>query len=387
MIKMLTAHTTEIDDVEVAVADILEQLDLEHNKKANMVGVINCYSEFIESGVVRALTDALGFDVIGCTSIATAVNGACGMMQLSLSVLASDDIVFSTARTEDLNPENMMEPMEKAYQQACGGREGKPAWMLTYLPLFVNLGGQQMLDVLGQVTGEVPVYGTIACDHTLDLSTSQVIHNGEGYSSSMVMLLFWGDTKPTFLITTISKALMQKQRSLITKAEGNLLLEVNELPFKSYMDSIGLSSMMTGTDMSAMPIMVDLNDGSEPLARCVYSLTEEGYAVLGGMAKTNATMTIGAINHDDVLLTSQKLAQEALAKKGQGGMFVIPCISRALVLGADVLEEAEIFVNAAEDSLPMQLIYSAGEICPVLDKNGNLINRFHNFACIICMFD
>ena len=55
MITTLTAFTHEIDDAAEATAEILAQLDLEHNLKQNSVGILTCYSEFVESGVVQNL--------------------------------------------------------------------------------------------------------------------------------------------------------------------------------------------------------------------------------------------------------------------------------------------------------------------------------------------
>ena len=52
MIKMFSAFTEEIDDVDAAISEILSQLDLEHSLMQNSIGILHCYHEFIDSGVV-----------------------------------------------------------------------------------------------------------------------------------------------------------------------------------------------------------------------------------------------------------------------------------------------------------------------------------------------
>ncbi|MDR1319781.1 MAG: hypothetical protein LBJ90_09155, partial [Treponema sp.] len=69
MIKMLTAFTEEIDDVEGSVSDLLGQLDLDRKRLANSLGIIHCFSDFVDSGVVKALSAKIPFDTVGCTTM------------------------------------------------------------------------------------------------------------------------------------------------------------------------------------------------------------------------------------------------------------------------------------------------------------------------------
>ena len=57
MITSLVAHTFEVDDIGIAVSEILEQLDLGSSLRKNSVGIITCHCEFLYSGVVKALSD------------------------------------------------------------------------------------------------------------------------------------------------------------------------------------------------------------------------------------------------------------------------------------------------------------------------------------------
>jgi hypothetical protein len=99
MIRTLTAYTSA-DNRETALAEILEQLDLKKNLLKNSIGIINCHSEFIGTGIVEALCKEFPFKVIGTTTLGNSVHGGFAHMQLSIAVLTSDDIIFSSAVTE-----------------------------------------------------------------------------------------------------------------------------------------------------------------------------------------------------------------------------------------------------------------------------------------------
>ncbi|MDR2393850.1 MAG: hypothetical protein LBD93_06825 [Treponema sp.] len=84
MIKTMSAYTFEIDEVAIAVSEILAQLDVEHSLYAHSVGLMTCYEEFIETRVIKAISDALPFDVIGCSTMANASAGELEEMMLCL---------------------------------------------------------------------------------------------------------------------------------------------------------------------------------------------------------------------------------------------------------------------------------------------------------------
>ena len=65
MIKTLIAYTTEVDDEDDAVAEILEQLDMGSNLLKHAVGIMTCHLDFMEGGIVKALCKALPFEVAG----------------------------------------------------------------------------------------------------------------------------------------------------------------------------------------------------------------------------------------------------------------------------------------------------------------------------------
>ena len=93
---MFSAFTEEIDDVDAAISEILGQLDLEHSLMKNSVGILHCYHEFIDSGVIKALSKKLPFDIIGITVPYVRMPGKASSMGLMLNILTADDVNFIT---------------------------------------------------------------------------------------------------------------------------------------------------------------------------------------------------------------------------------------------------------------------------------------------------
>ena len=94
MIRSFSAHTYEIDDAALAVEEIKRRLDCDGKLMKNSVGSLACFVDFIETGVVKALSEALPFDILGITTIASASAGQCGETTLCILVLTSDDTEF-----------------------------------------------------------------------------------------------------------------------------------------------------------------------------------------------------------------------------------------------------------------------------------------------------
>lgn len=385
MVKMLTACTEEIDDVEEAVAELLKQLDLENNLLEHSVGLIFTYSEFVETGVVKAICDALPFDVVGCTTISNGVPGSAGMMLLSISVLTSNDVSFTVAETGSISIENF-KTIQETYEVVTASFSEKPKMVLPFIPITVNLGGEIILEKIVEAVGEgIPIFGTLAVDHFLDFKTSGTIINGEFSQDKVVMVLFSGNFNPRFIVAAISDKQIQEQRAVITRSKDNILQEVNGSLVIKYMESLGLSQGNGIDGMPSIPFLVDSHDGSGALARAMYTVTPEGYVICGAKMPVGATLAIGSLDDSDVLKTTEKAITALKKEQDIQGVLIYPCLSRYMAQGVECLREINI-INKILGTIPYQIGYAGGEICPVKGEQEKLLNRFHNFSLIACAF-
>jgi hypothetical protein len=383
---MLNACTAEIDDVDAAVDAILKQLNLPQGLLSNSVGIIACHYEFINTGMVEELCKGLPFPVVGCTTLGNASRGECGVELLSISVLTSDDVVFSTAMSEELDAGNIMPAVSAVYKRALedlGGEE--PALILAYAPLMLSLGAAPIMNAINDLGGGIPVFGAISCDSTTDYHESRVIHNGTALANTLALVLAKGDIHPQFHVNAIPEASIQKLSAVVTDSEGCLLKTVNDMPFLDYLESVGISKEGVLASIGSFPVMVDYNDGSKPAGRAIYSTTPEGYALLGGEVPPGATIAMANMEYKGVLETAEEAVRKAIAPGKVSGLLMYPCLTRNLALGANSDDEMKKIAETLGGKYPYQICYAGGEICPVFTGDGKLLNRVHNFTYIICV--
>ena len=379
MIKSFTATTREINDVQAAVAEIMVALDVENNLLKNSLGIITCFSEFEETGVLQAVCDALPFDCIGSTTCLCAAGKEIDQIMLAIMVLTSDDCDFLTS----------IIPITKKYEddigsavsELLGKSESKPALFLSYFPLMNTVSGDMILTGINRATGGIPLFGTMAIDHKRDYSAAKTIYNGTAYQKAAVLGAICGNPKLSFEVVSLDEGKISKQKAVITESDGNILIGVNGKTTLEYLEEIGMTRAELNTGLG-VPLVVDHKDGTKPIARAVLMLTPEGHAICGGAMPVGATLAIGGINMDDILYNVERVLRRCMEKNSV--VLSYSCLARFFALGANHTAEAE-KVREIAGSSQYLFACSGGEICPLPDAEGRLKNFFHNYANVFCM--
>lgn len=384
MIRMLSARTEEIDDAEYAVEDILAQLEPESSLLKNSVGIMTMHADAVKNGVMAAVCRVLPFDVIGCTTLGCGTDRGSGMMQLSLSVITSDELEFSAVLSGPVASGEG--EIYRAYREAERDLPSPPSLVLAFVPLISEMAGELMLDELSSATGNIPVFGMVSCDHTLESRHSSVMKNGEYARDSAALLLISGNISPRFFIAAFDNKKLQKQRAIVTSSEGGVIKNINNVTALEYLQSINLAKDDGLEGVQAIPFLVDCNDGTEPFAVAVYSLTPEGYAVCGGRIPEGSTLAISSLGYENVMSTSESVLGKITDISGLNGLLLFPCMSRNMTLGSSYMDEFDKFSELISGRLSYHAAYAGGELCPVRTSGGELTNRFHNMTLIACAF-
>ena len=383
---MLNAYTYEADSVEEAVADILRQLNQHGTLKKNSAGFLTCSYDFVESGVVSSLCKALPFDVAGCTTFCNGTNRESGGMLLCLSVLTADDCAFATAITPPLGS-HLDAVVESAWEQALEGLGETPVFALSFLPLIHGLGGELILSALDRASGETPIFGTTACDDdTATYANSFVIHNGECFRDRMALLLTSGNVTPRFVVASTADNTKSRLAGCITDSEGSVLKTVDDETAARFLESIGLKKGAGAEGLSCIPFLVDYKDGTQPVARAIYMLTEEGHAVCGGAMPKGSSIGVTGMSPAQILATAENSMRAVVQHPDRGGLILFPCLGRNMVMAGEPEAEIELVRKLAGPEYPWHFAYSGGEVCPVYKESGETVNRFHNFTFIACAF-
>jgi hypothetical protein len=396
MIKTISAYTLEIDDAGAAVAEITAQLGLGTKPGGgllkNSLGLLSCYADFISSGVVAALAKALPFPIVGTTTIAGAANGIQGEMLLILTVLTSDDTEFLAAVTGPITAEDEA-PLRSAWEETGAKRADKPALMISFAPLLLNVSGDFFAESWTAINGNVPNFGTLAVDHNQDYHEAQTIFNGEAYRDRYVFVFLYGKLKPRFFVKGISEEKAFRETGVVTASAGNQLQAVNGVSVADYLTGLGLTRDESGNiaGINSFPFILDYNDGAQPVIRVMFAVTPDGSAVCGGKVPVGATLTVGTIDADEVLNSSAELLTAAKAEAvrsaeagGAGALLIFSCVGRFFAQGYNNTAEME-KTQALLENHSFHLCYSGTELCPVNGKDGGLTNRSHNDTMVICV--
>jgi len=208
-----------------------------------------------------------------------------------------------------------------------------------------------------------------------------IIFNGETYKDSMAVILMSGNINPRFTRMAITEEQTLKRKAVITSSEDNILKEVNGAPAFDYIKSVGLVEDGKLVMTQIIPLMVYLDDGADPVARHIYTLTPEGWPVLGGLAPEGCTIGISVLSPSYVVEMVSKMLHSL---NEFDFLLIASCMSRNFILGLDSMAEIELIQSRLGENTPFLFVYVAGELCPVHTADGKFNNRFHNLTLISC---
>lgn len=389
MIKAYKAFTMEIDEAELAAAELLAQLDLKHGLLTHSVGILTCHYEFVHSGAVKAICDAMPFDVVGVSTTAQAVHGGSGILALTMLVLTSDTVAFSTACSTALS-QGLESPIHAACQKAAAGRDEAPGLALLFAPLLLQYAGDQYVELVhAELGGSVPIFGTLSMDDTSIYDECYTIYNGECAHDTLALLYLYGDVQPAFFHITLSSGNVLSRPARITKSEGNILKEINGQPFVRFLEGLGLArDGKIRPHLQLLVVVIDYKDGTPPVGKVLIQLSEEGYGICGGYMPEGMELSIASLTKEDVLATTRLKTREAMeyaCRYGKSVMLGFSCNTRNIALGSDVNAEFDAIDEIVGGGLPYLISLSGGEICPHVDGDA-IYNRFHNNTFIVCVF-
>ena len=384
MIKSYTAYTREIDDTELAVSEIISQLDPEKNCLKNTVALVTCYHEFATSGLVAELYKKLNFPIIGTTSTAISTNSGYGQLDFSILMITSDDVVFTAACSSSL-VDGLEKPFEAMFQSALAGHAETPKLIISAAPIMLNYAGDDYVDILTKVSDGIPNFGTLAIDNTSDYLDSYVVFNDKVARDFYGIIVASGNIQPKFLYASFSPEFIFPHTATITKIDGNLLKEIDGAPVVQYLEKIGLAKNGKVSDiLHSIPFILDYNGNGVPVSRVLMSWDANGYGICGGLMPDGTRFNLGMWDKSDVIETTVRTIENSLQGENVSTLILHSCLARSYALGTEILLETEKVNEIVAERIPYIFSYSGGEICPF--GNAANSNGFHNNTIIACAF-
>lgn len=382
MIDMFTARTSEIDEIGEAVREIKSQIDFGALKK-HSGGLIFCHIDFVESGVVAALCEELPFSVIGMTSMASADEHGYSLFDLTLTVLTSDDVSFEAGMTDSIDHDNYKDEVDRLYNHVRGNVAADPAMIVTFMPYIRDVAGYEVVAAMDASCHGIPMWGSITNNIDFNYETVHTICNGKTLRAGLAMMFVNGPVKPEFIVSSIPERNIAGNRAVITKSEGAILREINDLPVLEYLANIGLR--ITKENITTTPLMVYYDEAQEPVALGFYTLFEDGSVLTGGEMPEGTSFAVGNIDAEGIFESADNGLKRILDCKNRQATLLLPCVTRYIMLAPDQESELRLIKEKLTGRGPFMMGYSGGEICPMPGPDGKLHNRFHNYSFCACV--
>ncbi|MDR0918359.1 MAG: FIST C-terminal domain-containing protein [Oscillospiraceae bacterium] len=407
MIKVITACTEEIDDIEVAVNSLKDKVN-ENELLKNAIGIISFHREFEMSGVIENVLKSFEFPIIGITTVLNGIKtkeNECFQdeLLLSLMVMTSDDVFFDVNITEEISRADSSEHICELTKKACDKVLSKPFMdfdvekpntIFAFTPNYIVGHGGHIVDTISEMFPGVPFFGASAVDDSPNFKEdSFIVTNAGGYRKSYNAIGFikiYGNICPKFYSVSISEQKILGKQAVITSADNTSIFSLNEKPVIDFLNSLGLTDLLIESGaISELSLMIKEDDTMPIYSRTMVDFDKEkGVLECGAFVKEGSILKIGLFERADMLSVAEqvlKTAAETAEKENMSLMIIFSCATRYVVFGADKFSELEL-INKFSGNIPYITAYAGGEICPVLKNDGSkYVNRYNNQSFSICI--
>jgi hypothetical protein len=389
---MYTAFTNQIDDPDAAIREICEQLRTEENMLKNVIGIVSFYNEYAENGIYEAICSALPFDIIGSSSSFTGSRGERGEFSLVITMITSDDVSFAIGLiiSENKKSEEIVKELNGLYGDFL--ERGKPKLVLAYLTAHPHFSGDDLVEATNKISADMMLFGSLAWNTEAVSAKSYVAFNENTSPYLMSFAAFYGEFEPDFkVVTALDYEALIQEAALVTDADGPILKSVDTIPALDYLRKIGVVGDKGIGQLFAVPAIVIYENGVRAARAILESLPDGSKNVFAaGSIPVGGRISFSLLNSDQTIMTAVELTRYFENENAQNTLNY-SCAARSWALGTRYFAELEVYadhykrLSKSGKSANYIFGYSAGEICPVPDKDGNLINCLHNYSLIACI--
>jgi hypothetical protein len=276
------------------------------------------------------------------------------------------------------------------YQQAAASLKGPSSMMFIFPSIRYTALSNQIFNTLDRVSGGIPLFGILSINVRNELNTPSSIFNGETYQDRIPLLLIGGIKKFKFFQTFLPEQTRFHQKAMVTAAADNRIIELDNEPAVNYLKKLGLAEEDDLNVLYAFPAEINFHNEKPPRMFAVYNTNSDGSITCGIPVPVGATVRIGFLDSKLVLETAvsivDQIKHELSTNKGYCGLLIFDCFNRNMAL-ADPLEEMLVVQKQLQDfPLPYLFLYAGGEFCPGYTENGRIVNAFHQYTVIACLF-
>jgi hypothetical protein len=204
------------------------------------------------------------------------------------------------------------------------------------------------------------------------------------YRDCVGFVFLYGDVQPTFYWASISDKRIFDRWFMVTEANGNEVISINDRSALDFLDLIGITTEMVREAVLTNIVLAIQEDDSSYFPRQITGLSDNNTLMLCGIVENGTRFRVGGFDKVDMLDAARDVAKSAFAHSSEKAFaLVLSCASRFVLLGSESLDEIHM-VREAIPGMPFMMAYAGGEICPHVRGDGSLANRFQNGAFVMC---
>jgi len=390
MIKSYSIIINEIDEVELALEEFRSQLS-KLKLMENTVGIVTVNKDFVVSGVYSAIAKASPFPLVGMTSYSQIVNGKIGTFMFSIMILTSNDCGFACGMSEALpDAGDVKEQIQKCYNDLRSKLNGSVKLALLYPNFMYGHYPNQYIKAITEIDNNVPIFGSQSNGEIIDAVKSARTLYCETISNNQVaMLLISGNVEPKFYFgSTTKESITMPDIGIVTAAEGNCLLEINNIKAKQFLEEANLkpdSANKKPIFFSAF-IADEKNEKGETVSSVVKSLVmpkDDGYLFACGV-QVGSCLSAISFTSEVVMETAKDVMEQIKAKHKEGTLLMYSCLGRRAALLNEPYKEFELMDKILGNHFNYIATCSGGEICPTSATEIEVVNNEHNETLIAC---
>jgi hypothetical protein len=313
-------------------------------------------------------------------------------------MITSDDVTFSIHSVEDTDKKSrgqLVDEITKLFSDLSGTET--PKMVIPLLAMSQHFSGDDLVDTSNAMPEPFPIFGTIAFNMENKEGTHYVLANGKISASTYVFIAFYGNIEPKFHLTT---ALAYDESfgdvGEITEAEGPVLKSVNGIPALAYLKKLGMitsDNAVAGSGIWAVPAILAFPNGTKVVRAFLGIIDNTEHIFATGSMQEGVKIQFAYLDDGKTLTSANALISDFCETK-YNDFIAYSCAARAWSLGTKFFAESQTIADKAKEYLsankcPLNysVAYSGGEICPVTDNTGKLINVLHNYTLIACSFN
>ncbi|MCL2840286.1 MAG: FIST C-terminal domain-containing protein [Defluviitaleaceae bacterium] len=387
MIKCAGLYTCEMDEPEIALAELQAQLNEKIELLPNTIGIVMCHADTLESGVFQHVAKNFPFKLVGATTSGQVVGHSTEDLAISIFVITSDTTRFETVLGGDVS-----QGIEKSIHDAFTPIVEKgetPKLIIAFPPLNFESTGDDDVDILGKMFPGVPIFGGQPTTDEVGFTGNKTLYTDKTNENRGVFLLCFGDINPRFIISALPEKDKLPHTGKITSAERHIVHEINGINVRKYLQDVEYVDE-DGEKKGLywfLPFLVEQTIRSDydgiPVVRGLAKFTDEGSASFLGKMDESSNFHVMTMTNESVMAANRETLKPLTNFDDINGVLVFSCVARHMLMihTSNVLQELTSVASLVGDA-PFMGGYLCGEICPTSKKNEAYINRFHNYSLI-----